>query len=660
LTEWVPPPGFGRPESVHSEQQAAAAPAAMVEIKVLVPPSLELLFNTLAGDFTKEQAIKENIDNSVQSTILFHHEQLCAAVSQHIKASLCQIMGAPSEEVLVLLTAEMLHVSKGLHVASAIEKRSAIDLSALCSRQLPGLGALLQAALPNALVRFWAEMDLLALCVRERKPRGRATEPSVLVRINLHPDARVFSCFDNGRGFNKETLDAIMRLGLTGHGREADIGRGGKSFDSLGSLCSGQISAYGIGAKGGAASLCSPDNGVALEGEFLVRSQVEGATAVVNGRQDFAKMREEVLKPGGEPWFFLEAEATQPRQDEKDIMTMTWGRRFTRIQITGVDRSFCSKLLSGHAARRELVSFLNDAYFPFLTDGVGTPSEPATRPLQRVQLHVEFYNDPTSALGAGTRIDSFKLGSFKPRPSDQDLNLKVYPALAAAHLPTAAELLKQNGTNVTRELANADKTQISALIARWGPDLTLRLEISLSPLVMSEKAVIIFYYMPVLDSDDDISVHAEHWEGAHGLLPFQNGCRLTAQNVIVWPFMEQPVGATKVEKNRRLTLSQACYNRVIGFLFLPSSCSVSKNKSCLTPEAAAALKPTDKEHIKAFASQIPTLLGANAQVPAVASASRLRGSGSSKGEPSLSERVRGKTLEQIYLDVWLPDMCAHS
>mmetsp|Transcript_35599 Transcript_35599/g.88600 ORF Transcript_35599/g.88600 Transcript_35599/m.88600 type:complete len:1803 (-) Transcript_35599:416-5824(-) len=500
----------------------------MVEIKVLVPPSLELLFNTLAGDFTKEQAIKENIDNSVQSTILFHHEQLCAAVSQHIKASLCQIMGAPSEEVLVLLTAEMLHVSKGLHVASAIEKRSAIDLSALCSRQLPGLGALLQAALPNALVRFWAEMVLLEQCVRERKPRGRATEPNVLLRFNLHPDARMFECFDNGRGLNKERVDTVMRLGLTGHGNEAEICRGGKSFESLGSLCTGQISAYGIGAKGGAARLCSPDNGVAMEGEFRVRSQVEGATAVVNGRQDFAKMREEVLKPGGEPWFFLEAEATQPRQDEKDIMTMTWGRRFTRIQVTGVDKSFCSKLLSGHAARRELVSFLNDAYFPFLTDGVGTPSEPATRPLQRVQLHVEFYNDPTSALGAGTRIDSFKLGSFKPRPSDQDLNLKVYPALAAAHLPTAAELLKQNGTNVTRELANADKTQISALIARWGPDLTLRLEISLPPPALpSEKALIIYFYMPapaalLLGQQEQVVPHARgggraqaHRQGAH-------------------------------------------------------------------------------------------------------------------------------------------------
>ncbi|KAJ1620789.1 hypothetical protein T492DRAFT_1075382 [Pavlovales sp. CCMP2436] len=110
----------------------------------------------------------------------------------------------------------------------------------------------------------------------------------------------MFECFDNGRGLNKERVDTVMRLGLTGHGNEAEICRGGKSFESLGSLCTGQISAYGIGAKGGAARLCSPDNGVAMEGEFRVRSQVEGATVVVNGRQDFAKMRAEVLEPGGE------------------------------------------------------------------------------------------------------------------------------------------------------------------------------------------------------------------------------------------------------------------------------------------------------------------------------------------------------------------------
>jgi len=72
------------------------------------------------------------------------------------------------------------------------------------------------------------------------------------------------------------------------------------------------------------------------------------------------------------------------------------------------------------------------------------------------------------------------------------------------------------------------------------------------------------------------------------------------------------------------------------------------------------------KHIKAFASQIPRLLGANAQVLAGASAGpRLRaanlpGGSGSQEVTHFSELVRGKTLEQIYLDVWLPDMCAHS
>jgi len=619
----------------------------MAGVRRAVEPSLDLLFDTLARDFTKEPAIKENIDNSIQSTILFHLEQLSAAISKHLSASLREISGAasaasaPSKEVFALQAAEMLHVSKGLRFAEAIKDRSIGDLSQLCGRQLPELGGLLQAALPEALVRFWAEMDLLAQCVRERKPRGRvderSTEPSVLLRFNLDPNARVFSCFDNGRGLNQERVVAIMQLGMTGHGKEADIGRGGKKFDSLGSLCSGQISAYGIGAKGGAASLCSPDNGVAVEGEFLVRSQVEGARAVVDGRQDFAKMREEVLKPGGQPWFFFEGEATQPRQDEKDIMAgATWGRRFTRIQVTGVDKNFCSKLLSQASARLALVSFLNDAYFPFLNDGVGTPAEPATRPLQRVQLTVEFFNGPT-------RLDSFKLGALKPRSKTQDL--KVYPSLAAVRLPTAAQLLARNAENVKLELGgiepgSSDKAQIKALIARWGDDLTLRLEISLPPPALpSEKALIIFYYMPVLDGDADFCEESAHWKDAHGLLAFQNGCRLPAQNVVVWSFMEQPAGKTNVDKIRRVTLSNSCYNRAIGLLFLPPSCSVNKNKSCLTPEAAAALKPTDKEHIKTFASQIPKLLGANAQPPAGASARACTARRSSRSTSTCGSRT---------------------
>jgi len=100
----------------------------------------------------------------------------------------------------------------------------------------------------------------------------------------------------------------------------------------------------------------------------------------------------------------------------------------------------------------------------------------------------------------------------------------VYPALAAAHLPTAAELLARNTVNVLVEQASTDKTLINALIARWGPDLTLRLEISLPPPALpSEKALIIYFYMPVLDSDDDISEHAVHWKSKTGSCPSRTG-----------------------------------------------------------------------------------------------------------------------------------------
>jgi len=599
-------------------------------------PHLDLL-NTLAKDFTKEQAIKEYTDNAIQSTILFHHEQLTAAVATHLTIPLRTITSSASDEVLKLLANEMLHVSNGKPFLEAIRESNARDLSQLCAEHCPELSRHLTNTSPDSLEGLWDEMRKLA------KPAE--TKPSVLLRFDFDPNERMLSCFDNGRGLDKEQIKAIMNLGTTAHGNEVNIGRGGKEFASHGTFCSGQFSSYGVGAKCGAASLCSPDNGKAVDGKYLVRSLSwkSGAVSVYNGSQDFKSMHERSEKEGENPWACNLESTKELTQEEESIMARpSWGcERITHIQVTGIDEKFCKNHAESADNQLALVSFLNDAYFPFFNDGVGTPAEPATRPLQSVQLTIEF-------LKGGVVIGKFNLGSSLM--NDQH-GFKRYPSIAEKGYPTAAEISHYNYYNIERERNSHNKEAINALIPRWGQDLTCRLEITLPG---GGRAVGIFYFMPVLSGIAD----PVPWEGEHGLLVFQNGCRLPAQNLIVWPsFMKGTFGATPAAKDRRITLS-TCFDRVIGLLFLPPSCSVTKNKSCLTPEAVLALNPA-AAGIKAFVRQVPNLLGATAQALAAASAGPRHRAGTQSRDigstQELSSLVPNMTLENLF-HAWLTDM----
>jgi len=131
------------------------------------------------------------------------------------------------------------------------------------------------------------------------------------------------------------------------------------------------------------------------------------------------------------------------------------------------------------------VSFLNDAYLPFLNDGVGTPVEPATRPLQCVYLTVEFFK-------GSNHLDSFELGSQRKSMAAQN-RFETYPSLIEKRYPTAAQISQHTFDHIIFEQNSHNKEVINALVLRWGKDLTCRLEFALPG---GGRAPGIFYFMP--------------------------------------------------------------------------------------------------------------------------------------------------------------------
>jgi len=173
-------------------------------------------------------------------------------------------------------------------------------------------------------------------------------------------------------------------------------------------------------------------------------------------------------------------------QNKEAIMnSLSWGKRFTHIQVKGIDKTFCKKLADGAATRLALVSFLNDAYLPFLNDGVGTPVEPATRPLQCVYLTVEFFK-------GSNHLDSFELGSQRKSMAAQN-RFETYPSLIEKRYPTAAQISQHTFDHIIFEQNSHNKEVINALVLRWGKDLTCRLEFALPG---GGRAPGIFYFMP--------------------------------------------------------------------------------------------------------------------------------------------------------------------
>lgn len=555
---------------------------------------------------------------------------------------------------------DLLHLERGASFISAVGKRNLSELLRAFSH--PKMAELRKVALDavsahnwpaGAMDAFWSAAGELARCVLERKAPEQIERPRIVLTFDL-PKC-TFSCADNGDGMDSATVAAIFQSGKTGHGRDEAIGRGGKAFSRhCGSLCSGQISAYGVGAKASSARLCKPDDAELREGSLQVRSILLGADGepqITSAMMDFAAMKAEEAATNENPWSYIADEHPECTIEERDLLVapetkdLEWGGRLTCVTVADVDPGWYKKLESVEA-REQLVSFFNDVYYPLIHDGF--EGLPATRPLQCVEIELEF------RLGEAS-TDTYLL-RWSEDPQPLKCLLEPYPTIRDAGLPTIKQLLERNKENVERE-RELDEAQYLQLAAMFGKELSLRLLVDLPPLpgadssAPKQKALLLFFYLP-LHMDEETCFGS----GANGLFAVHNGCRLFKQPPLIWPWMKKPQSKRNVDKTRREILSDGCYERVSGLIFLPPAWDITKNKARLSDECSTALMKLDP-------AQVPTVLGAELGAGGGPAPSRLRArqqadaaaTGGGSAAP-LPETLDGKRLDSIYLDVYLAKM----
>lgn len=378
-------------------------------------PVLDLMFETLAKDFSKEESAKEPTDNAIQSSILHFHRLHAKAIIELVHATLSALATAcakkPGAEDLVpslryIATAfdlfweptaevstdvlehyrvlrpewvkNLQHLERSVRFASVVASRSLAEMlkspGFAVLKCWPGMDADAFADLPGPEMEvFWSKADELAKCVVERRPPRQAVKPKVVLTFDLINYS--YSCSDNGKGMDEAAVRSIFAAGESGHGKDREIGRGGKAFSSLGSLCTGQLSSYGVGTKASSACLCKPDRGKLERGLLRVRS-IDLASGrgprIVSAYQDFAAMKrmEAELERARlahtdvsdhQPWRFSWERQRALEPAENDIFEdEQWGQRLTRIVVLQVDPAWYDGLAQKQEAREDLVSFFAD------------------------------------------------------------------------------------------------------------------------------------------------------------------------------------------------------------------------------------------------------------------------------------------------------------
>jgi hypothetical protein len=476
-------------------------------------------------------------------------------------------------------------------------------------------------------------------------PSHASEKPKIHLKIDLRK--RELECVDNGTGMTPAEVKLAVCPGGTGHAADlADggVGPGGcDTPDAVDSFSTFQISAYGHGGKGAGAGLLIGKNGITSEGSIRVRSRPAGSAGVNGRRRDFAFMSE--MKASGrdaDVWkTFKEPPEMEPCELEL-VGKPTFGPRFTRVIINGLNEKLCASLAESALERRKLVACLHELYYPILHGSINGIEW--TKPPGGVKLVicVDFIL-PADADGAAGREQHVL--DDAPGPAEPDAY--VIPRELGEH-PTTALLLARNARRVAAD-SEWQRDIICAAQKAWGDSLTFhcKVKLELPDNGGSIEAGLLLTYLPE-DYEEQLPPKLDFGGGSAGLFPVVNGQRLLAQQPIRPHFLtERPRG-----RGAALTLADSHASRVFGFIFfgnsLPFLVALDKPKTSFQQPFVEMVERLDPAQIPTDVNWTPP-----AQTPAPAAPRAAAAETRLRKRPSNAQQL---TLEQLIKGKWLADM----